>query len=466
MKLQYRLAISAQHHTQLVNHLFPGDGFEAAAILLCAKSSEHRLLVKELVHVPHDSCRVRLPNRITWPGSSIEEAIDKAESENLSIILIHSHPGGMFSFSSHDDESDLRTIPSLFEGVSLPTTLHGSAIMTPDGAIRARLYQKDLNFENVESVICSSEDIAIWRVSKSGSLEKRPITFSSAMGDDLRYLTACIVGVSGTGSIVAEQLARMGIGRLILIDFDKVELKNLNRILNSTLKDASEGRFKTKMFASRVTLYRDDIDIHCIESSISCREAIEAAGYADLLFCCVDSFEGRHICDRMASAFLQPLFDVAVTIPTRKTPSEGIAVADACGRLDYVFPGRSTLFDRGVYSPEALRNEYLRAVSPEDHGEQVAAGYLKGVIEEAPSVISLNMRAASACVMEFVARCYPFRHEPNSQFSRTTFSLATGEEEYMGEDEFTCVKNPHLGRGLLEPLLGMPCFSINKGVAA
>ena len=464
--MPYRLVISAQHHTQLFDQLFPDDGLEAAAILLCAKSSDHRLLVKELMLVPHDTCKVRLPNRITWPGTSIEEAIDKAEPENLSIILIHSHPGGMFDFSSHDNDSDLRTIPSLFEGISLPTALHGSAIMTPDGAIRARIYQKDLSFENVESVICSSEDIAIWRASKTGSLEKRPMTFSSAMSDDLRYLTACIVGVSGTGSIVAEQLARMGIGRLILIDFDKVELKNLNRILNSTLKDAIEGRFKTEIFASRSALYRDDIDVHCIESSINCREAIDAAGDADLLFCCVDSFEGRQICDRVASAFLQPLFDVAVTIPTRKTLNEGIAIADVCGRLDYVFPGGSTLFDRGVYSPESLRNEYLRAVAPGDHDEQVEAGYLKGVIEEAPSVITLNMRAASACVMEFVARCYPFRHESNYQFSRTTFSLATGEEEYMSEDEFTSAKNPHLGRGLLEPLLGMPCFSIEKWVAA
>lgn len=466
MNTPYRLAISTQHHTQLISHLFPGDGLEAAAILLCGKSSEHRLLVKELMLVPHDSCRVRLPNRIAWPGSSIEEAIDKAESESLSVILIHSHPGGLFDFSNYDDDSDLRTIQSLFEGVSLPTTLHGSAIMTPDGGIRARLYQRDLSFEYVESVICSSEDITIWRASKTGSLEKRPMTFSSAMREDLGYLTACIVGVSGTGSIVAEQLARMGIGRLILIDFDKVELKNLNRIINSTLKDASEGRFKTKMLATRIAMYRDDIDIRCIESSISSREAIEAAGDADLLFCCVDSFEGRQICDRMASAFLQPLFDVAVTIPTRKTPNESIAIADACGRLDYTFPGGATLFDRGVYSPESLRNEYLRAVAPEDHDEQVAAGYLKGFIEEAPSVITLNMRAASACVLEFVARCYPFRHESNSYFSRTTFSLATGEEEYLGEDEFSCGTNPHIGRGLHEPLLGMLCFSIEKGVAA
>ena len=46
----------------------------------------------------------------------------------------------------------------------------------------------------------------------------------------LRNLSVAIVGCSGTGSIVAEQLARLGAGRLVLVDPDRVEEKNLNRI--------------------------------------------------------------------------------------------------------------------------------------------------------------------------------------------------------------------------------------------
>lgn len=55
------------------------------------------------------------------------------------------------------------------------------------------------------------------------------------------------------------------------------------------------------------------------------------------------------MCDRVATAFLQPLFDVAVTIPTRETES-GVTIGDVCGRFDYVKPGGSTLADRGVYT--------------------------------------------------------------------------------------------------------------------
>ena len=165
------------------------------------------------------------------------------------------------------------------------------------------------------------------------------------------------------------------------------------------------------------------------------------------------------MCDRIASAFMQPLFDVAVTIPTRKLGDRGVAIGDVCGRVDYVKPGGATLFDRGVYTPEALRKEYLRRVAPDDHDEQVAEGYLKGISDEAPSVISLNMRAASTCVMEFIARCYPFRHEPNGMWARTMFSLAVSEEIYEHEETFERSANPYVGRGLQEPLLGMPCFA-------
>jgi hypothetical protein len=133
------------------------------------------------------------------------------------------------------------------------------------------------------------------------------------------------------------------------------------------------------------------------------------------------------------------------------------AIGDVCGRVDYVQPGRSTLQDRGVYSPERLRAEYLRRTAPTAHREELAAGYIPGLIDEAPAVITLNMRAAAACMNEFIARAYPYRHEPNERYARTSFSLAACEEEFIAESTFVGSGNVVLlGRGSLEPLLGLP----------
>ena len=47
--------------------------------------------------------------------------------------------------------------------------------------------------------------------------------------EDIRQKSVVIVGVGGVGSVAAEMLARCGIGKLILVDYDKVEMANMNR---------------------------------------------------------------------------------------------------------------------------------------------------------------------------------------------------------------------------------------------
>jgi hypothetical protein len=445
-------------HDRLHGHLFPGDGLEAAAILLCTKTPgpRLRLIAREAVLVPHAACE-RRRDFITWPGAWVERAIDQAEVDNLALVLTHSHPGGLFAFSAIDDESDRRVVPGLFQAHG---DLHGTAIMTPGGAMRSRLYEAEGRGFPVELTSVAGHDLQFWwesEASSSGAMS-RPLAFTSGMRNELRRLTAVVIGVSGTGSIVAEQLARLGFGRVILIDFDRVEHRNLNRILNARTLDAEQRSLKAEMFAEAVKGYRGPDVAHPITQSILTREAVLAASQGDVLFSCVDTLEARHVADLISAAFLIPLFDVGVTIPLRKV-GQGAAIGDVCGRIDYVQPGGATLQDRGVYTPETLRAEYIRRTAPEAHRQELAAGYIKGLAEQAPSVISLNMRAAAACANELLARAYPFRQEPNSLYARTQFSLAACEEEYMKEEAFTAAANPILGRGGQEPLLGLPALA-------
>lgn len=457
MNFPMTLAFAGCQHECVRNHLFPGDELEAAAVLLCSRSAppRARLLVRDFILIPYNTCRIRQRDAITWPGSYIEEAIDRAEVENLTLVLIHSHPGGLFSFSVADDESDQMVVPSLIQSHG---DFHCTAIMTPDGAVRARSYANDMVPRPIEMVTVAGHDLLYWwdQDANAGIPVGRPMAFTSAMSIDLSRLTAMVVGVSGTGSVAAEQASRLGFGRVKLVDFDVTELKNLNRILNSTLQDAQTERLKVEMFAHAIVEYRGEGVAESIPLSILTREAVIAAGQCDVIFCCVDSLEARQIVDLIAAAYLMPLFDVGVVIPIRNTNGT-LAIGDVCGRIDYVQPGRSTLQDRGVYSPESLRAEYLRRNAPEAYNQELEAGYIKGIIDEAPAVISLNMRAGAACINEFIARAYPFRHEANSLYTRTQFSLAACEEEYTPEEAFTPSNNSAiLGRGSLEPLLGLP----------
>ncbi|MEA1099713.1 Mov34/MPN/PAD-1 family protein [Escherichia coli] len=91
-----------------------------------------KLMAKELIPVPYEECVSRTSDFISWPGSYLEKAIDAAEETLMTVILVHSHPGGLLEFSDTDDASDAQTMLSLYQGVD---TVHGSAIMVSEGSM-------------------------------------------------------------------------------------------------------------------------------------------------------------------------------------------------------------------------------------------------------------------------------------------------------------------------------------------
>lgn len=53
--------------------------------------------------------------------------------------------------------------------------------------------------------------------------------------EKIRNFSVAVVGLGGVGSVAAEMLTRCGIGKLLLFDYDKVEIANMNRYLLSFL---------------------------------------------------------------------------------------------------------------------------------------------------------------------------------------------------------------------------------------
>ena len=66
----------------------------------------------------------------------------------------------------------------------------------------------------------------------------------------LRESTVLVFGVGGVGSHCIEALARSGVGRLVLVDNDKVSLTNINR--QSIALHSTVGRYKTEVMKEKI----------------------------------------------------------------------------------------------------------------------------------------------------------------------------------------------------------------------
>lgn len=75
--------------------------------------------------------------------------------------------------------------------------------------------------------------------------------------DILRNSTVAVLGIGGVGSIAAEALARSGVGRIIMIDKDVVDITNINRQIHALL--STVGKPKAELMKDRIA----DINPEC-----------------------------------------------------------------------------------------------------------------------------------------------------------------------------------------------------------
>jgi molybdopterin-synthase adenylyltransferase len=107
----------------------------------------------------------------------------------------------------------------------------------------------------------------------------------------LRESSVLVVGLGGLGSPVALYLAAAGIGRLLLADFDRVDLSNLQRqILHTT-----ERLGQTKAESARQTLrvLNPGVELVTVETSLTPETLPELVGDVDLVVECSDNFATR-----------------------------------------------------------------------------------------------------------------------------------------------------------------------------
>ncbi|XP_063160056.1 ubiquitin-like modifier-activating enzyme 5 isoform X2 [Candoia aspera] len=160
----------------------------------------------------------------------------------------------------------------------------------------------------------------------------------------IRSFTVAIVGVGGIGSVTAEMLTRCGIGKLLLFDYDKVELANMNRLF---FQPQQAGLSKVKAAEHTLRNINPDVCFEVHNYNITTVDnfqhfidrisngGLEEGKPVDLLLSCVDNFEARMAintaCNEIGQVWMEsgcaPPLVVAANIDEKTLKREGVCAA-------------------------------------------------------------------------------------------------------------------------------------------
>ncbi len=156
--------------------------------------------------------------------------------------------------------------------------------------------------------------------------------------------------------------------------------------------------------------------------------------------------------NRLAAFCVLPYFDVGVKL---EADGQG-GIQEACGAVHYVRPDGATLQDRKVYTLGQLKAAGLRRTDPKAYREQVKAGYIRGVAEDRPAVISIKMQMASTAVNEFLARLHPYHYDDNADSAVIRTSFIQGVQYREAESVASGTFSMHVGKADVRFFLSMP----------
>jgi molybdopterin/thiamine biosynthesis adenylyltransferase len=402
-----RLRIPSDLYEELIEHLFPGDLDEHGAVLLAGLArdgDEVRLLARELHLAGPDEF---IPGTFGYRQLSplmVAQAGGRADNEQLIYLSCHSHPGAndQVSFSSDDNRAHKRLFPHLLDlsqaplvgGLVFGTNSIAGDIWGADGT-RVPLDETVVVGQNLLTLTAQrtfTEDEEV-----SDRFDRQARLFGAAGQRRLRNLHVGVIGAGGGGSLIVEQLAHLGVGKLTVIDFDRVEITNLSRIVGATREDAEASTLKVEVARRLVSAIDPEIGFRGLVGDIADEAVAKAAAKCDFLFLATDTVRARLVFNALTHQYLIPGIQIGSKVEVAADGSiEEIYVA-----VRPVLPMQGCLDCAELIDPYALHREQR------SDEEALAQDYVGATEDEAvidPSVISLNsISAAHAVTSMFMA---------------------------------------------------------------
>lgn len=406
---------------ELQRHLFPGDRAPHGAALLAGVADSDRgsrLLVRSVIkardgtdYVPSTSGRGH--HRLT--ADFVRDAAVAAGAEGLAYLPIHVHGGRDYAdFSSDDLRSHERGYPALLD------LLRGGpvgALVFAEGAVAGDIWLADGRRAALDELVVVGPRIERMHPSPlpaaiaDPDYDRQARLFGDAGQAILRTLKVGVIGAGGMGMLTVEYLARLGVGHLVVVDPDRVDVTNLPRLPGARRSDArrffTAERWPRWLRGLGARTAKPKVDLarrlareaarHIVVEPIfeDVREPAVAARLTDCdyLFLAANSDQARLLFNAICQQYLIP--GVQLGAKVRTDPADGRVTSDHSIARS-IMPGRGCLWCNGLISPSRMAEE---SASP---GQRQAQCYVDDANVEAPSVMTLNATAAAIAANDFL----------------------------------------------------------------
>jgi molybdopterin-synthase adenylyltransferase len=395
--------------------LLQPDVYELSELLLAASREDgcfmllregrgrdgRRLVATDPMLPGPDDWEVQEGDRLRPTAQWVSAVVSRAVQARAGLLFIHTHP-----HPSHPigfSRLDVDAISSLGEAIGpILDGPFGAAVFGPHGWAAALASGGHLL--DVDRVVGVGRTVRVLSpmpavAGKATSpLDDRQRDALGDVHDLLGHLHVALVGVGGLGSPIAEQLVRMGIGRLTIVDDDVLDgPSNLRRVFGATVADlnASTPPAKVDVVGRHLDVIGLGTVIARVKGDVRNEEVMSRLVDADVVVCATDTHGSRAAINDLVSALFLPAIDVGVQGGAKRSGSLAALVAE----VRVLTPVTPCLWCRGVISADVVRVENL----PHDQRERLTAeGYLVGGLSQpAPSVVALTVLGAglAACAL-------------------------------------------------------------------
>ena len=242
--MQYSVTFLEPHFESLMTHLFSNGGNEQAAFLLgrnVTTANSINLLVRKVIPVEQADIISASPVHMSIKSQSYLRVMKQADLNGDSFIFVHSHPTGLANFSKQDDGEERALFKTAFTRIH-HDTVHASLVFTDRDTFCGRIHSSDGRHSTVRSVGVIGNRLQFLHSEQVSDVpleyfDRQARAFTSELQPILKRLHIGIVGIGGTGSAVCEQLIRLGVGKLTIIDGGIFEKSNVNRVYGATVFD-------------------------------------------------------------------------------------------------------------------------------------------------------------------------------------------------------------------------------------